>query len=217
MRRAFVFRRCIMRGGERVDRGRMRRAGGEASGSFACGGGCADRAGAEAWSSAAGWASGAVQSGGCGCAGEAAIRPMFFEAHRLSVFTARSLDVDVVLDLMIHDLDIVLSLVESEVREVRAVGLPVLSHTVDIANVRLEFENGCIANFTASRVSTERVRKLRFLSAASVSFDRLCAAGCSADRRDGGGGAVDGGVDSVDREAFEAGAGWVSRSILRRA
>ncbi len=89
-------------------------------------------------------------------------RPMFFEAHRLSVFTARSLDVDVVLDLMIHDLDIVLSLVESPLREVRAVGLPVLSHTVDIANVRLEFENGCIANFTASRVSTEQVRKLRF-------------------------------------------------------
>ena len=89
-------------------------------------------------------------------------RPMFFEAHRLSVFTARSLDVDVVLDLMIHDLDIVLSLVSSEVREVRAVGLPVLSRTIDIANVRVEFENGCIANFTASRVSTERIRKLRF-------------------------------------------------------
>jgi predicted dehydrogenase len=87
---------------------------------------------------------------------------MFFESHRLSVFTPRSLDVDVVLDLMIHDLDIVLSLVDSEVREVRAVGLPVLSKKVDIANVRLEFENGCVANFTASRVSTERVRKLRF-------------------------------------------------------
>jgi predicted dehydrogenase len=89
-------------------------------------------------------------------------RPMFFESHRLSVFTPRSLDVDVVLDLMIHDLDIVLSLVASPVREVRAVGLPVLSKKVDIANVRLEFENGCVANFTASRVSTERVRKLRF-------------------------------------------------------
>ena len=89
-------------------------------------------------------------------------RPMFFESHRLSIFTARSLDVDVVLDLMIHDLDIVLSLVNSSVREVRGVGLPVLSSKVDIANVRLEFENGCIANFTASRVSTERVRKLRF-------------------------------------------------------
>ncbi len=89
-------------------------------------------------------------------------RPMFFEAHRLSVFTPRSLDVDVVLDLMIHDLDLVLSLVDSEVHEVRAVGLPVLSRTTDIANVRVEFENGCVANFTASRVSTERVRKLRF-------------------------------------------------------
>jgi predicted dehydrogenase len=89
-------------------------------------------------------------------------KPMFFEAHRLSVFTPRSLDVDVVLDLMIHDIDIVLSLVASPVREVRAVGLPVLSRKVDIANVRLEFENGCVANFTASRVSTERVRKLRF-------------------------------------------------------
>lgn len=89
-------------------------------------------------------------------------RPMFFEAHRLSVFTPRSLDVDVVLDLMIHDLDIVLSLVASPVREVRAVGLPILSRKVDIANARVEFENGCVANFTASRVSTERVRKLRF-------------------------------------------------------
>ena len=89
-------------------------------------------------------------------------KPMFFESHRLSIFTPRSLDVDVVLDLMIHDLDIVLSLVASPVREVRAVGLPVLSNKVDIANVRLEFENGCVANFTASRVSTERVRKLRF-------------------------------------------------------
>jgi predicted dehydrogenase len=88
--------------------------------------------------------------------------PMFFEAHRLSVFTPRSLDVDVVLDLMIHDLDIVLTLANSPVREVRAVGLPVLSRKTDIANVRLEFESGCVANFTASRVSTEQVRKLRF-------------------------------------------------------
>jgi predicted dehydrogenase len=88
--------------------------------------------------------------------------PLFFEAHRLSIFTLRSLDVDVVLDLMIHDLDVVHSFVASPVREVRAVGLPVLSSKVDIANVRVEFESGCIANFTASRVSTERVRKLRF-------------------------------------------------------
>ena len=89
-------------------------------------------------------------------------QPMFFEVHRLSVFTPRSLDVDVVLDLMIHDLDIVLAFAKSPVKEVRAVGLPILSGKVDIANVRLELESGCIANFTASRVSTERVRKLRF-------------------------------------------------------
>ena len=89
-------------------------------------------------------------------------KPMFFEVHRLSVFTPRSLDVDVVLDLMIHDLDAVLAFVKSPVKEIRAAGLPILSNKVDIANARVEFESGCIANFTASRVSTERVRKLRF-------------------------------------------------------
>ncbi len=88
-------------------------------------------------------------------------KPMFFEAHRLSIFTPRSLDVDVVLDLMIHDLDIVLTLTNSPVRDVRAVGLPILSRKVDIANVRIEFNSGCVANFTASRVSTEQVRKIR--------------------------------------------------------
>lgn len=89
-------------------------------------------------------------------------QPMFFEVHRLSVFTPRSLDVDVVMDLMIHDLDVVLSLAKAPVREIRAVGLAVISNKVDIANVRVEFETGCVANFTASRVSTEKVRKLRF-------------------------------------------------------
>ena len=89
-------------------------------------------------------------------------QPMFFEVHRLSVFTPRALDVDVVLDLMIHDLDIVQSFVKSPVQEVRAVGLPILSGKTDIANVRVEFASGCVANFTASRVSTERIRKLRF-------------------------------------------------------
>jgi predicted dehydrogenase len=88
--------------------------------------------------------------------------PMFFEAHRLSVFHRRALDVDVVLDLMIHDLDIVLSFVRSPVRNLHAVGLRILSSQVDIANVRVEFASGCVANFTASRVSTETVRKLRF-------------------------------------------------------
>jgi predicted dehydrogenase len=89
-------------------------------------------------------------------------KPMFFEVHRLSVFAPRSLDVDVVLDLMIHDLDTVLSFVKSPVKEVRAAGVPILSDKVDIANARIEFESGCVANFTASRVSTDRVRKLRF-------------------------------------------------------
>ena len=89
-------------------------------------------------------------------------RPMFFEVHRLSVFSPRSLDVDVVLDLMIHDIDVVLSFVKSPLKELRAVGLPVVTSKVDIANVRMEFESGCVANLTASRISTERVRKLRF-------------------------------------------------------
>lgn len=89
-------------------------------------------------------------------------QPMFFEVHRLSIFTPRALDVDVVLDLMIHDLDVLLSMVNSPVKEVRAVGLPVVSAKVDIANVRLEFDSGCVANLTASRISTERVRKVRF-------------------------------------------------------
>ena len=88
--------------------------------------------------------------------------PLFFEIHRLNVFTPRSLDDDVVLDLMIHDLDIVLSFVNSPVERLHAVGLPVLTNKVDIANVRLEFASGCVANLTASRVSTERVRKVRF-------------------------------------------------------
>jgi predicted dehydrogenase len=99
-------------------------------------------------------------------------RPMFFEVHRLSVFSPRALDVDVVLDLMIHDLDVVLTFVKSDVKEIRAVGLPILSGKVDIANVRVEFESGCVANFTASRVSTERVRKLRFFQAGQyISLD----------------------------------------------
>jgi predicted dehydrogenase len=102
-------------------------------------------------------------------------RPMFFEVHRLSVFSPRALDVDVVLDLMIHDLDVVLTFVKSNVKEIRAVGLPILSGKVDIANVRVEFESGCVANFTASRVSTERVRKLRFFQAGqyiSIDYER---------------------------------------------
>src|SRR5260370_361597 len=89
-------------------------------------------------------------------------RPLFFEVHRLGVFTPRSLDVDVIYDVMIHDLDILLALVNEPVVEVKAVGIPVLTEKVDIAHARLEFAGGAVANITASRVSTERVRKMRF-------------------------------------------------------
>lgn len=87
--------------------------------------------------------------------------PLFFEVHRLSEFSPRSLDVDVVLDLMIHDLDILLSLTGRKPEEIRAAGVSILSTKVDIANVRMQFPGGCVANLTASRVSTERIRKLR--------------------------------------------------------
>lgn len=98
--------------------------------------------------------------------------PRFVEVHRLGVFTARSLDVDVVLDLMIHDLQIVSALVGRPVREVRAAGVPVLTGKLDIANARLAFEGGCVANLTASRVSAEKVRKCRvFAPSIYVSVD----------------------------------------------
>jgi len=103
---------------------------------------------------------------------KAAKLPLFFEIHRMSLFSPRSLDVDVVLDLMIHDLDIVLDLVGMEPDEIRGAGISVLSEKVDIANVRLAFPTGCIANLTASRVSTERVRKLRvFQPSQYISLD----------------------------------------------
>jgi predicted dehydrogenase len=100
------------------------------------------------------------------------VDPRFIEVHRLGTFPARSLDIDVVFDLMIHDLDVVLSIVKSEVESIEAVGVPVLTGRVDIANVRLRFANGCIANLTASRISRDRVRKIRFFQpAAYVSVD----------------------------------------------
>jgi predicted dehydrogenase len=111
--------------------------------------------------------------------------PMFFEVHRLGVFSSRSLDVDVVFDLMIHDLDLVLWMVEARVSDVRAVGLAVLSDKVDIANARVEFENGAVANLTASRVSTEKVRKFRYFQPneyVSVDFSRRDALLISVDR-----------------------------------
>ncbi len=92
---------------------------------------------------------------------ERVTRPLFIEAHRLSGFKERAIDVDVVLDLMIHDIDIVLALVKSSVKEIRAAGVPVLTKRVDIANVRLIFQNGCTANLTASRISLKDLRRIR--------------------------------------------------------
>jgi predicted dehydrogenase len=100
------------------------------------------------------------------------VDPRFIEVHRLGTFPDRSLDIDVVFDLMIHDLDVVLSLVKADVESIEAVGVPVLTGRVDIANVRLRFSNGCIANLTASRISRDRVRKIRFFQpAAYLSID----------------------------------------------
>ncbi|MBK8491101.1 MAG: Gfo/Idh/MocA family oxidoreductase [Saprospirales bacterium] len=102
------------------------------------------------------------------------MRPMFIEAHRLSLFNPRGTDVSVVLDLMIHDLDIVLSVVDSEVVSIHASGVPVVSETPDICNARLEFANGCVANLTASRISLKQMRKVRlFQKDAYISLDLL--------------------------------------------
>jgi predicted dehydrogenase len=89
------------------------------------------------------------------------LNPMFIESHRLAAFQPRGTDVSVILDLMIHDLDLILHLVQSPVSDVSASGVAVLSNTVDIANVRVEFENGCVANLTASRISLKQMRKMR--------------------------------------------------------
>jgi predicted dehydrogenase len=101
--------------------------------------------------------------------------PLYFEVHRLGVFTPRSLDIDVVYDVMIHDLDILLAIVDAPVVDIKAIGVPVLTDKVDIAHVRLDFATGAVANVTASRVSTERVRKMRFFQKheyISVDFTR---------------------------------------------
>ena len=105
-------------------------------------------------------------------AGPLLVDPRFIEVHRLGTFPDRSLDIDVVFDLMIHDLDVVLSIVRAEVESIEAVGVPVLTDRVDIANARLRFSNGCIANLTASRISRDRVRKIRFFQpSAYLSID----------------------------------------------
>jgi len=105
---------------------------------------------------------------------EMPLHPMFIEAHRLSVFNPRGTDVSVILDLMIHDLDIVLSMVASEIKFISASGVAVVSRTPDIANARIEFKNGCVANLTASRMSLKQMRKLRlFQKDAYISLDFL--------------------------------------------
>ena len=114
--------------------------------------------------------------------------PLFFEIHRMNLYSPRSLDVDVVLDLMIHDVDVVLSLVCAEPAEIRAAGISIRSPKVDIANVRLQFSNGCVANLTASRISTERVRKLRLFQPQqylSLDYDRQTLAVFSVSAHEG--------------------------------
>ncbi len=117
-------------------------------------------------------------------------KPRFFEAHRMGLFSPRSLDIDVILDLMIHDLDIISLLVPSPVVRVDAVGIAILSNRIDIANVRLHFEDGCVANITASRVSMEKIRKLRLFHKneyISVDYTRQEVAVFSLNPRLGGG------------------------------
>jgi predicted dehydrogenase len=129
--------------------------------------------------------------------------PRFIEVHRLGVFPDRSLDIDVVFDLMIHDLDIVLSLVRSEVTAIEAVGVPVLTPKYDIANARLRFASGCIANITASRISKERVRKIRFFQPdAYISIDYAAqeVEGWRLVRRDGARPEIQGGQLPVQKD-----------------
>jgi predicted dehydrogenase len=129
--------------------------------------------------------------------------PRFIEVHRLGVFPDRSLDIDVVFDLMIHDLDVILSLVRSEVSSIEAVGVPVLTSRYDIANARLRFESGCIANVTASRISRDRVRKIRFFqpdSYLSIDYAAQEVDGWRLVRRDGSRPSIEGGPVPVTRD-----------------
>lgn len=129
--------------------------------------------------------------------------PRFIEVHRLGVFPDRSLDIDVVFDLMIHDLDIILALVGSDVESIEAVGVPVLTSKFDIANARLKFASGCIANVTASRISRDRVRKIRFFQPdAYISIDYAAqeVEGWRLVPRQGGRPAIEGGPLPVERD-----------------
>jgi len=129
--------------------------------------------------------------------------PRFIEVHRLGVFPERSLDIDVIFDLMIHDLDIILAMVRSDVASIEAVGVPVLTPRYDIANARLRFASGCIANVTASRISRERVRKIRFFqpdSYLSIDYAAQEVEGWRLVRRDGAKPSIQGGPIPVERD-----------------
>jgi predicted dehydrogenase len=129
--------------------------------------------------------------------------PRFIEVHRLGVFPDRSLDIDVVFDLMIHDLDVILSLVRSEVTGIEAVGVPVLTPKYDIANARLRFASGCIANVTASRISRDRVRKIRFFQPdayLSIDYAAQEVEAWRLVRVDGGRPRIEGGPIAVERD-----------------
>ena len=129
--------------------------------------------------------------------------PRFIEVHRLGVFPERSLDIDVVFDLMIHDLDVILSMVRSEVTSVEAVGVPVLTPKYDIANARLRFASGCIANITASRISKDRVRKIRFFQPdayLSIDYAAQEVEGWRLVKRDGTKPRIEGGAIPVERD-----------------
>ena len=129
--------------------------------------------------------------------------PRFIEVHRLGVFPDRSLDIDVVFDLMIHDLDVILALVRSDVAAIEAVGVPVLTPRFDIANARLRFASGCIANVTASRISRDRVRKIRFFqpdSYLSIDYAAQEVEGWRLVRREGARPAIEGGPLAVTHD-----------------
>jgi len=129
--------------------------------------------------------------------------PRFIEVHRLAAFPDRSLDIDVVFDLMIHDLDIILALVASPITSIDAVGVPVLTSKFDIANARLRFESGCIANVTASRISRDRVRKIRFFQPdayLSIDYGAQEVEAWRLVRRDGARPSIEGGALPVERD-----------------
>jgi predicted dehydrogenase len=138
-----------------------------------------------------------------GAIGPLVTSPRFIEVHRLSAFPERSLDIDVVFDLMIHDLDVIISMVGSDVTSIEAVGVPVLTSTYDIANVRLRFASRCIANLTASRISRDRVRKIRFFqpdSYLSIDYASQEVEGWRLVKRDGERPRIEGGPVPVERE-----------------